>query len=294
MEGDPKFVILSHKSWLDAEKFENAILGAIVRLPLKPTVAYEPNTPLRHNKEELVEGHFTEFLLDTSSSSSRDASATLGLIKNISWKGNTDASQHLTGKVLRLKQLQQHDRFWQSLRTDPDVLKVVPGWISATNPWPPCLVVGIMIAEEVELNNAGNTERHTHGEVEVPLASVAAAAAGFPAAGLGSILGGGGGSDVGKMAVGLDSGRQVATGFQAKSQGSKIFALELRVVTNKWLRRRELKLMDDGPKVKGGRLAGDGKGSEARMEDEEDGDEEEKADLILGMLTEKDYEEMKN
>jgi hypothetical protein len=42
MIGDPEFVILKYQSWLDTAKFENKILGSIVKEFLRPTNNYVP------------------------------------------------------------------------------------------------------------------------------------------------------------------------------------------------------------------------------------------------------------
>jgi hypothetical protein len=42
MIGDPEFVILKYQSWLDTAKFENVILGSIVKEFLRPTNNYVP------------------------------------------------------------------------------------------------------------------------------------------------------------------------------------------------------------------------------------------------------------
>ena len=47
MKGDPEFVILKYTAWLDASKFEDKILGSIVKEFLRPTNAFVPDMPLQ-------------------------------------------------------------------------------------------------------------------------------------------------------------------------------------------------------------------------------------------------------
>ncbi|KAF2963134.1 hypothetical protein GQX73_g10439 [Xylaria multiplex] len=281
MKGDPKFVMLKYSAWLDAAKFEDKILGAVVRYPLKPSNEYLPESPLRYNKTDLVEGCFTNFLHDSTSAKSRNVSAGLESLIGFKWYGSKEESVHLTGKLLRYKRLQQHSQFWSQLKTDEAVIRAVPGWISLLNTWPPCLVVGIMTAEDVELDFTSASEHQRQGELEAPVAAVALAAAGVPSGLLGD-------SGVGNPQTAVGSGRKVATVFKSSAARSNIFALELRIVTTALFRRRELTLKEDGPKVNPGRLADGGEDFENGYADEIVGVE----NLVLESFTEEEYEEM--
>ncbi|KAI0427308.1 hypothetical protein F5Y09DRAFT_344787 [Xylaria sp. FL1042] len=124
--------MLKYSAWLDASKFEDKILSAVVRYPFKPSNECLPESPLRYNKTDLIEGVFTDFLHGATSTKSRDVA------------------------------------FWSRLKNDEAFVGAVPGWISLLNTWPPCLVVGIMTAEDVELdftaigsglNNSGSLSR---------------------------------------------------------------------------------------------------------------------------------------
>lgn len=279
MKGDPEFIILKYSAWLDASKFEESILGAVVRYPLKPSNDYV--SALHHNKDEIIEGSLTGFLLNHASGESHDASAALGSVAGISWKGNIEESHRLAGKLVRYKRLQQHGKFWPRLLEDHEIKDTVPSWISYFNTWPPCLVVGVMMAEDVELHSSNDTERHYHSKLDLPVAEAALAVGGVP-----NVLGRG--ADAGKAALKLDLGRQSAIELTANSARSSIFALELRVVTTKLLRQRELAIKDYGPKVTPGRLAG--------VEDisDEGGDDKPPAaeDLIIDTFTDQEYSEM--
>ena len=284
MKGDPNFIVLKYSAWLDASKFEDKILGAVVRYPFKPSNEYLPDSPLRYNKTDLVEGVFTDFLHGATSTKSRDAAVALESLVGFEWRGSKEESIHLTGKLLRYKRLQQHPQFWAQLKTDAAVVDAVPGWISLLNTWPPCLVVGIMTAEDVELDFTAASERRRQGLLEAPLATIALAAAGVPAGLLGGDLAG-----VGNAQTAVGSGRKVATVFRASAARSNIIALELRIVTTALFRRRELALKEEGPKVHPGRLAGGDEGSESGDAGEEIVEVE---DLVLESFTEEEYEEM--
>ena len=152
----------------------------------------------------------------------------------------------------------------------------MPDWISIFNTWPPCLVVGIMIAEDVELDYSGSTEKEIDGKVQVPLATIALAAGGVPVP-----------IDKGNLQASAGTHKQVATVFKAKSENSNIFALELKVVTTTLLRRKQLQLSKNGPKVDRDRLAGDSESEES--EEETDVQVE---DLILEGFSDREYAQL--
>ncbi|KAI1110421.1 hypothetical protein F5Y14DRAFT_429018 [Nemania sp. NC0429] len=281
MKGDPEFVMLKYSAWLDASKFEDRILGAIVRYPFQPTNEYLPESPLRYNKTDLIEGVFTDFLHDNTNAKSRDVSVALESLVGFEWHGSKEESVRLTGKLLRYKRLQQHAQFWSQLKTDEAVIGAVPGWISMLNTWPPCLVVGIMTAEDVELDFTNSSERQRQGDLEAPLTTVALAAAGVPSGLLGDL-------GVGNPQTALGSGKKVTSVFRSSTARSNIVALELRIITTALFRRRELALKENGPKVDQGRLA-DG---EDDFGSEDEGENVSVDELILESFTEEEYGEM--
>jgi len=271
MKGDPEFIILKHSAWLSADKFETQILGSVIRYPLRPTDDYVSG--LQHNQQPLVSSTRDDFILDSTSSISSNASATLTSITNVNWKGSVDDSVHLKGKLLTIKRLQQHSQFWASLKNDGKFVSTVPGWISIFNSWQPCLVVGVMIAEDVEIDFSGSEGRERDGKLEVPLTTIATAAAGTP-------------MTAGNVQIQAGRKQDVAGVFRASSGKSEIFAIELRTVTSKWF-RRELEMKENGPNVGSGRLHG--------ADDDDEGENEKSVtadDLILEDFTEQDYDEL--
>lgn len=268
MRGDPTFVILKYQTWLDTSEFEDKILGAVVKEFLRPTNNYAPDSPLQYTIHDLVESSFTDFVLETSASKGDEISGSLGSIAGVSFRGNTDASMHLKGKLIRSKRLQQHDQFWERLKTDPTFQAIVPGWAAKSKHavWPACLVVGIMICEDVELSFETNQsrEREAHGEVPLGTISIAPGAPNPQAR--------------------LVSNMQTATIFKAQTGQSKIFALELRVVSTKGWRTKELVLKGDVQGIDPTREAG----RDERKEDKPLAAD----DLILVEFNDEDYEDV--
>ncbi|KPM43904.1 hypothetical protein AK830_g2586 [Neonectria ditissima] len=235
-------------TWLDAEKFEDKILGAIVRHFLDPARDYEPESPSTYITEPPTEASFTDFI--TEESSSAETSFRASLMKSfggMTLRNNTREKLHLEGKLVRMKRLQKWEQQWDRLKQDPDVQARVPKWLgflSLRNPV--AFVTGVMVCEDVDLSYEGETERVQEGHVEIPVAKVALAA-GVPVP-PGSKF---------NSEMKADARREMATVFKAKSGQSKIFALELRRVSTTILKRTELIANTDGPKADSGRLLAD-------------------------------------
>ncbi|RYO63866.1 hypothetical protein AA0116_g4036 [Alternaria tenuissima] len=275
MKGDPEFVILKYQSWLDTAKFENKIFGSIVKEYLRPTNNYVPDSPLRYNSHDFQEGTVTDFVLANTGAKSHEGNATLESVAGISFIGNTESSVELSGKLIRYKRLQQHDQFWSKLKADQDVKTIVPRWTSRYRA-PVCLVVGIMICEEVELSFDEKQAQEREAKGQLPIGKITLAA-GVP-------------NPVGNAAdprLGFNANRQVVTMFKGKINDSRIFALELKKITTAGWIKKDLKLRSQGPDVDSARLA-------AGESDEEDEDDEELKieEFVLGGLSAEDYGEL--
>jgi hypothetical protein len=253
MKGDPEFVILKHSTWLDAFKYETQILGSIVRQPLKPTNDYIPSNPLQYNSFDLVEPTepMTDFALENTNTDAKHARATLASIANFEFRGQVSESVKLAGKTITFKKLQQRGEFWKKIKADKVVSQKLPAWIHDSKGWPPCLVMGIMIAEDVELDFAGAADRSKDGNVELPIGKIATAAMGAPMP-----------MNLGNMSADAGTSHGSSKEFKAKAPKRSIFALELQTVSlakssRFWSSKRGLSLQDDGPEFEEGRLMGE-------------------------------------
>ncbi|RYO36375.1 hypothetical protein AA0111_g2729 [Alternaria arborescens] len=272
MIGDPEFVILKYQSWLDTAKFENKIFGSIVKEYLRPTNNYVPDSPLQYNSHDFQEGTVTDFVLANTGAKSHEGNATLESVAGLSFKGSTESSVELNGKLIRYKRLQQHDQFWSKLKADRDVKAIVPRWTSRYRA-PVCLVVGIMICEEVELlfDEKQAQEREVKGQLPIGKITLAA--------GVPNPTG-----STGDPQIGFNTNRQVVNMFKGEINESRIFALELKKITTVGWIQKDLKLRSQGPDVDSTRLA-------AGESDEEDEDDERLKieEFVLGELSAEDY-----
>jgi len=282
MAGDPVFVVLKHTAWLDVSKFEDRILGAIVKEFRKPSDRYEPAqdaTALDYydaSQFPFVEGSFTDFKASPSDNSSGSVSLSLGDIAGVKFGGSTKDEIHLKGDVIRWKRLQQHELFLHKLIANERVSTEVPKWISFINIWPPALVVGIMVCENTTVDVAVEKTHTTEIKFTVPVAAVAAGAAGVP--GLEQVLG---------LDEVVDPGFEVARETKTtqhvsgKSSKGQIFALELKKITTEWMS----KTLEMGGSLKPkGKLLTD-KGAKAFPEVQAE-------DLIVEEFTEEELKEL--
>ncbi|KAI8234210.1 hypothetical protein K4K57_003447 [Colletotrichum sp. SAR 10_99] len=281
MKGDPEFVILKHTAWMQVE-LESHILGSIIKNPLSPSSDYVPDNPTQYNQHSLQENTATEFILANNVADANAVSGSITKVANFAVKGRTEDKIHLQGKLIRVKRLQQVSKFWDALRADPTVKSTVPRWMSFWKDWPVCMVVGIMICEDIEHTRNTDMSRDLEATAEVPVGTIAAAA--------GAPLPVGSAADS-KLTAGKS--REASTSFQAKYETGQIFAVELRKVTTELFHRKELKLHDNGPdNIDPARLAGAG------MDDDEDDDDDkldepvDAEDLICVNIDPRDTDDM--
>lgn len=264
-------MILKWQAWMDSKEFESKILGAIVKEHLKPTNNYVPdkNEPLLYNKHKLLEGSIKDFVLDNSGSSAKEASAKLQSLGKFSFSGEMSEAIRLEGKLIRYKRLQQVDQFWKQLVLDEEVVSIVPEWSQYFSAWLPCLVVGIMICEDVEVSFTGEEKREVNGTVQVPIDTITLAA------GIPNPLG-----NTNNPEASLGATHKNATIFKATMGKGDIFALELQKITTKAFRKKHLRLHPDGPVNDPVRLAGPG------PDDEDDDDDK---DIFIDELDPQDF-----
>jgi hypothetical protein len=216
----------------------------------------------------------TDFVLDNTGSKSDETSVSIKSVTGVSFKGSTESSVQLSGKLVRYKRLQQHDQFWAKLKADPNVRAIVPRWTSHYRA-PVCLVVGIMICEDVELSFDETKSKEREAKGEVPVSKITLAA------GVQNPL-----SDALNPQIGFATNCRTVTLFQGKTSESRIFALELKKVTTMGWIQKDLKLRSQGPDVDPTRVAaGD-------SDDDEDDEQPKVEELILHGLSDEEYGEI--
>jgi hypothetical protein len=259
MYGDPEFFFLKPTAWLDADRWENKMLGAFVKEFPSPTNGSVPDS--RPESKSLFEqydeygtedGKFNGFVLDAQAFTKKGASATLKSLAKVSFNGSTEHAHCLEGRYLRFRRLTQLDSFFDKAKNDDVVKSRVPNWIRSGLKNPVCMVIGIMICEDVEVVWEEMAQKEREAKGELPVATIARAAAGIPSADPTD--------DTGNPGIEITGQKSEGKVFRAKTREKMIFALELRPITKgqvlKVIKRNELRMGDDVPSADQGRKFG--------------------------------------
>lgn len=290
LQGDPTFIILKRQAWMEAADFEEQLLGAIIKHPLSPSTDFVPykdpkspgsyKTPRKYMICDPQTGTDTSFVLLNKANATREFATTISSIGGFSLKGNNTACTNLAGQLVRFKRIRQLEPFWDNFKKDAQVEEQAPKWVSIFNKRPACLVVGIMICDDVELAVDGEQSEEFNVDVEIPVGQITMAAGAPNPAG-----------DLVDPKFSLKLTQGATHTFKAKVKGSHIFAIELKKVSTK-LFQRVLKLKGDWADVEDDtRLAAD---------DLDDSDLEalgepvEGEDMILDELTLRELDNMED
>ncbi|KAK7705225.1 hypothetical protein SLS64_008061 [Diaporthe eres] len=244
-----------YSAWVEIAKFkaqdvdiDDQILGSVVKNYLDPVCGdHLPDSPLRYNDEAFDEKSFNDFDLANSVSSDSEAGVSVTSIMGVSLKGKTVDKTHLQGKLVHIKRLQKTQQFFNKLKEDSEFQRRVPGWMRMLSLRKPvCLVVGIMVCEDVELSYEGSKVKDREGQLEIPVKEV--------------LLGG---TDAALGKVGNPEfvavrRHEAATEFKGKQETRTICALELKRVTTRVLSRKKAPVLDERDlNPGGGRWLGD-------------------------------------
>lgn len=267
---DSVWVVLNSKAWVD-DTWEDKLLGAVVRDFYTPTIR-KPDDPSRYHPNEngIITRDFTDFVLSNEATSDTNIEARLTVLFGAKVKNTSSAKVDLSAKMVKLRRLDQDEDYWEKIKDDISLKRVLPTWVKKAGKkgFPDvCLVVGIAICEEVEIewDKTRIAERKADGKL--PLDFVITVAAGLPL----------------PLPVGADIQATVAKEktqvymFKAKQAKKSIFALELKVIEREgWTGTRTV--LGRGPDVEEGHELGEDD------DDDDDDDELEVADLVLHEL----------
>jgi hypothetical protein len=266
---DSTWAVLEPKAWVD-DSWEKKLLGVVVRDFYTPTNR-KPDDPARYHPNEsgFITREFTDFVLNNETSNSTNIEAKLTVLLGAKVVNTSSVKVDLSAKTVRLRRLDQDEDYWDKIKGDLSLQRVLPTWIKKAGKknYPAvCLVVGVAICEDVEVewDKTRIAERKANGEF--PLDVVISAAAGSPL----------------PIPIGANVKATVAKEntqvyvFKAKQAKKSIFALELKVIERKgWTGTRTD--LGRGPAVEQGhQLAG--------SDSDDDDDEVEVADLVLHEL----------
>ncbi|KAJ0120501.1 hypothetical protein J7T55_015230 [Diaporthe amygdali] len=270
MAKDPEFFILKQWAWMDTAEFEDTLLGAFVASyadPLGDSILPEPGNESylkKYTDGKTFGGKFTEFIIDNYREEKQDVGTLLNSLAGVTFSGETEEAVFLTGKLIRYRRLRDIRTFFGKVKQDDEVKSRVPNWIKLSDKlrgdMGVCLVVGVMICEDVDVEWGAEDRKDVAGNLEIPIDKfILATPQPNPLDGTGN------------PQIHASSSQKVGRVFKAHSGESKIFALQLRSVTKGYiLKHNELMLKRQGPSVDRGRVLGhdDGDNDSSVADDE--------------------------
>lgn len=277
MAKDPEFLILKYPAgWLPESEWEN-ILGAAVKNHFSPTSDSVPEKPLFYNNAGLVETQFEDFILRNDDVSSSSHELTVKGLGKLRWGKKADSKLDLKGKVIYTKRLKRIGEFWKEILKDEEFQETVAEWVGEKKrfgraKYQVCLVVGLLMCQDIVVATSAEDARDRQARNEVPLGTIAevfAASQGVPVS-----TGG-----MGNIAVDNSRSNVNRTYFEAAGKGKKVFALELRIIS---MKEGKLKMTDKTPKAPADRQLGEG----------DQGDGVDPDDLIVRDLDTDDWNEL--
>lgn len=91
------------------------------------------------------------FVLDAHASSRKGANTMPKSLVKVFYDGDPEHTHRLKGRYVRFTRLTQHDSFFDSVKKDPNATSWVPTWVKFDLKNPVCMVIGVMICEDVEV-----------------------------------------------------------------------------------------------------------------------------------------------
>jgi hypothetical protein len=266
---DSVWAVLEPKAWVDDSR-EKKLLGVVVRDYYNPTNR-KPDDPERYlpkTESGYITSEFNDFVLSNEGSTGTNVEAKLTDLLHAKVLNTSSTKVDLSAKMVKLRRLDQDEDYWEKLKEDHSLKRVLPTWIKRAGKggFPHvCLVVGVAICEDVEVEWDKTRVAKREAGGEFPLDVIISAAVGLPIPLPG-----------GNIAASVARETTQAYVFRAKQAKKSIFALELKVIERKgWTGTRTI--LGRGPAVEDGhQLAGSD-------EDDED-DEVDVDDLVLHKL----------
>ena len=272
MSKDPVFLVLKPTvGWLPEKEWKN-VLGAAVKNPWSPTDDYAPRKAWTYNKNPLVEHDYDGFVLQQQKTSSHSFEVEVNGLGKLRWGKSSGHQIDLSGKKIYVKRLRRHSEMWKELTTkSEDFQEAVAGWVNQKRlgraKYQVCLVVGLLICQDVIVAASDEEAREREARGGIPLGTIASH---------GAPISTGGGGDV---SVALSSSVINRTYFEAEGHGKRIFALELKIISSN---KGKLALTDKTPQSN----------RQLGHDDDEDGDEAHSHDLLMREVAPEEWDEI--
>ena len=246
---DPEFLVLKPGvGWLPESELQD-VLGAVVKNPLSPLADSYPKVPEKYMGRKPMEDEYDGFILGKEQLSSSNFEVEVRGLGKLRWAKSSGQNIDLSGKKILIRRMRRHDEYWRKMTAeDRDFQAYVPSWLRKRHLMKRrnivCLVVGVLMCQDVLVSASEDQSRELIAGGEVPLGTIVE----DTAAAHGAFMPTGGAGDV---STGASSTLVKHVYFQARGERSRIFALELKAVSPK------LELAGDMPKLERRLGAGD-------------------------------------
>lgn len=110
------------------------------------------------------ENSFTEFVANAYENSTKEASSVLESLAGVSFTCEKQEAVNLSGKFIRFKRLAQTKYCFDSVKADSEVTSRVPKRIASKTET--CLIVGVMVCEDVEVEWSSEEKRNAEGHIK--------------------------------------------------------------------------------------------------------------------------------
>lgn len=187
----------------------------------------------------MVEDEYDGFILRKDNISSNSFESKICGLGKLRWAKSIGHNIDLCGKRVLIRRLRKYGEFWKEMTSrDEDFQENVPEWLQEKHwgrkKYQVCLVVRLLMCQDVDVTASDEEAKDRIARGEVPLRTVTgyvAAAHGVP----------GPTSVAGNISSQVSETAFNGTYFQARGQGTRIFALELKMISSK---KRKLELTD--------------------------------------------------
>ncbi|KZZ92017.1 hypothetical protein BBO_09559 [Beauveria brongniartii RCEF 3172] len=246
MAEGPEYLILKPGvGWISGEYWKN-LLGAAVKYPFMPLRDYVPDDPpyMQYAPDERL---FDDMVLRQNIQQTKSGHFSVTGLGELRTAESANNQLNLQGKLIYIKSLQQHDAHWENIIKIKTFRQKVTKWLRERTMFgfgapkhQVCLVVGILLCQDVSVAISKEEETKFEAGGQLPLGTVAEAVTASRGApiqlkGAGNVVGGASTTTAGKKYFGI------------KGKEIQIFGLELRIIS---LRDGALSLSDDTPKAR--------------------------------------------
>ena len=231
--------LLSPEECLDGSH-SNALLGRIVANYAMPTADYQPPTSIQFDKGAINDHIVTNFQISVCHKRQRGGRFNLDSLLGFSVERKREYPVTVVGKTMLYRSLEQHETLLERMLEYQSVAKKAKQWAKNTllHRRPPlCMIIGVLLCTETSITRNEMRGVTYSADTEVPVGTIALAAAGVVLP-----------LQIGTVGIGGHATSENRRDAHYEIRGSTVVGLKLRVITcSKW--KNDLRLEIGGPSL---------------------------------------------